>query len=212
MIVIEDEPLADMIGDAENPSHTRLELGGHIMQRYLAPGTVLSYIKHSVRNIIRTINAADSDPDRQLLADFFPLDLNSDDGRPDPPPDRPGTRRSPGPPTLDNNPKYTIDRIQGGFNVRSSDGDSVPSFLHIQVGYDTQKGNPIKLWQTFDFELDREPISVGNQQGLEIVRQGGNTLIAKTLESSFSLQLTGFHPKRDLYVKVMDLESFDDDS
>jgi hypothetical protein len=213
MVIAEDGPLATMLGDSENPAHTQWQRdGSNYKGKYTYPSDNLSFVVKSVSEIIRYITESDKEADKSILVDVFSLPADPED------PDaintkvnkqlgvRPGKKtQPPGPPPPPPSPKrFRLDKIKGGFRVRPGDPDAArPNRLDIKVAYSIRSGNPLKKYYEADFELDKTPITVGDDlKGITLTAVSRNEMKATVTDPDFLLSVTGFDENRDLFVKV----------
>jgi len=218
LIVVEDPPLAAFLRDAENPAHTEWQDdGSKFRDKYESGVGDLNFVKRSVHEIVRILTASEQEEDVTLLADLFPSPTEHDG-----PPgqqadeeegdDEPGIEPPEPPPPPPRPQPFRIQRLSDGFALVPANQDTVecPSCLDVRVAYDTRRGNPLKRYDPADFELDEAPISV-SFGGLEARAWGPNTILADVTDPEFRLEVTGFDPNRDLYVRVKVREATDAD-
>ena len=209
MIIIEEGPLATMLGDSENPAHTQWQRdGSNYKNKYTYPAENLSFVINSAAEIIRFITEADKEADKSILVDVFSLPAEPDD------PDAVNSKvkkdkdSKPGKPPGDLPPpspkRFRVEKIKGGFRVCSGDPNAaIPRRLAIKVAYSIRSGNPLKKYHKADFELDKPPIVLGSDvKGIKILAQSGNEMEAEVTQADFQLSLIGFDENRDLFVKV----------
>ena len=71
------------------------------------------------------------------------------------------------------------------------------------MAYSIRSGNPLKKYHQADFELDKKPITVGDDiKGIKLTAVSGNQMQADVTDQDFLLSVTGFDENRDLFVKV----------
>jgi len=202
-LVIADHPgFAELLGDAENPAHTEWNSDSSLFKnKYMFGPGILKFVKNSVHELQQLVYSEDEEEDRTLLMDIFslpapvgeqrrrrrgPTDLGTD-------PDAPDIDLPPVPPK-----KYRVNRIEGGFSITpGNDRDGIPFEMDVQVFYDRRGGRP--KYSEADFRLDRAPISL-NCKGVKGTK-GKNTLSLEVIDKDFHVKVTGFDPKRDLYIK-----------
>jgi hypothetical protein len=219
-VVVEDKPLATLLGDAENPSHTQWQKEcSNYKDKYTFGPSNLEFVSDSVAQIVRLATETEQEADPAVLVDLFSIPAE---------PQTPDTLKSqkkkatpkdgeepPGPPEPPTaKPRsFRVQMIEGGFRiVPGGDGAQMPDLLDIKVAYDVRRGNPLKKYDKADFELVKSPIKLGESDGVELVNSGLNHLVVKVLQPKFSLSVTGFDKNRDLVVKVLSgKEETDDD-
>lgn len=209
LVVATDRPMVNFLRAAENPAHTDWQReGGNFKGKYKSGATDLKFVKRSAGELVRMIAESEHEADPTLLIDFFSLPVpaeekgvedigeeKAEEGEkaeneetPDIPPPKPGL--------------FRISEVQGG--VRISPGEQpadLGDLFKVKIAYDTRRGNPLKKYETMDFELDKGSISI-SQDGLCVTDITGNQLIARIKNKDFNLAIRGFDEHRDLYVKV----------
>jgi hypothetical protein len=216
LVVVEDDPLATLLGDSENPAHTQWQKdSSNYRGKYTYGPENLSFVINSVAEVVRIISEADQEADRSLLVDLFSLP-----GRPDDP-DRvrvrsagektaPGARRRqrgrtdrPEPPPRSPR-RFRVEKVAGGFMVSRGDSDAPPPLLDVQVAYDIRNGNPLKKYNKADFRLDGAPICLAEDNvGIEVIENTQNRMLVRVTDPDFRLAVTGFDGNRDLFVRVV---------
>jgi hypothetical protein len=162
----------------------------------------LTFVKRSVREIVRILSETETKEDRTLLADFFSLPIGDLAGPRPTGPDNGSDPPAPPRPTESPVP-VRVHQVQGGFGVFPGDRSSSAKYLEIRAAYDVRRGNPLKKYRTSDFQLESPPIRFEPPpKGLEILEFKDNRVLVEVVDPNFSLHITGFDPRRDLYVKV----------
>jgi len=210
LVVIEDKPLATMLGDAENPSHTQWQKGcANYKDKYLFGPSNIQFVTDSVAEVVRLVTETDRECDPTVLIDLFSLPVQPEGNPPakarvKEPQSAPGTitRGSVDAPV--SRPRaYRLQKVDGGFQIsRGDEGAGVPESLRIRVAYDVRRGSPLKKYDEADFDLSKRPIQVAERIGVEVLRQSRNTMEVKILRPDFRLRVTGFDANRDLYVSI----------
>lgn len=211
LVIIDDAPLASMLGDAETPAHTDWSPHtGNFRDKYQYGRAVIDFVKQAPARIVDMLTRPDDEPDRLTLADFFPAEPD-DEGLPDKAAGD-GKGREPEPPPEPAPPKrphpFRTDKIKGppvGFRVVRDNRDQtpLPDGLDIQVAYDTSRGDPLRKYHPADFDLARLPIAISTQEA-EIVEAELNRLLVRLTGEDFRIEVTGFDENRDLHVEVSD--------
>lgn len=214
LTIIQDKPLATMLGDAENPAHTEWEINSSkFKNKYFWGPPTIEFIRKCLYRLIHVMSQSEEEEDRNVLADIFSIDIqeNSDDV----PESRRKRRKKPKdgpeePPTIEPTPpkprKYKLNKIEGGFCVTgSSDAISTLHTFAVKVAYDRVKGSPWKKYSTRDFEFDFEneesPLMLQAEE-IEPVEYIENKLWFKTSNPDFNVSVTGFDKNRDIIVDV----------
>ncbi len=210
LVVVEDGPLAGLLGDSENPAHTEWQSkSANFEGKYINGPSYLAFVTHCVSSIENILGARQEQEDVAMLKDFFFL--------PSPPaPETPKTRKkrkkkSDGPVSPSPEPKpeprkkrYRLERIAGGFRVCNGDPDcEVPHLIEIKAAYDVRRGNPLKKYDKADFDLASPGfVEATVTDGIMVESRNGNKLVLKVLSRDFRFQVSGFDTNRDLLVNV----------
>ncbi len=208
IVVVEDEPLAEFLRNAENPAHTEWQhKGSNFQGKYKSGRTDIEFVKQSVQAIVRILTESDREEDENLLLDIFSLPAEEEGiplrGEPDGEGDD-DSEGGPDPPPPATSQPIRIEWIEGGFGIVSTgfNWPAPPKFLEVRVGYDTRRGDPLKRYNTYDFRLDQDPIEA-DVEGMDIVEMQENHMLVAIRGQDFRLTATGFDPNRDLYVRVV---------
>ncbi|MFB3893949.1 MAG: hypothetical protein ACE15C_18220 [Phycisphaerae bacterium] len=219
IVIVEDEPLATLLRDAETPAHTEWNQNTSNFKFKYTYGTgVIDFVSKCVSELLRIVNQAEQEPDPSITIDFFSIPAPPEDdeavparrrtARP-----RPGT--APGaPPTVPpaaTPRRFRIDKLRGGFGIRPGQpGAPAPQFLDIRVAYDVRRGNPLRKYSQADFDIGHDPIR--HDSAAIVVRTAeANRMLVEVTGADFSLDVTGFDPDRDLYVRAVVKEAADVD-
>jgi len=207
-------PLAELLGDSENPSHTEWQKSSrNFKDRYIYGGMTIDFVSNFASEFIRRVHSNSKQLDRNLLIDLF-----SDSGPEDAPerpengsPKKPGKRGTdpdgivPLPPELPDAPapSVRVTQLEDGFTLTS--GPTAPiegSAIRVSVAYETTKGNPFKAYRPYDFALQSAPIRI-ELQGCTQEECRENVLkIAVQVAEGFRAQVRGFDINRDLIVRT----------
>jgi hypothetical protein len=206
LVVIEDRPLATMLGDAENPAHTEWQSrSAHFRGRYDHGQYTLSYIKQSAAWLAHLLTKSQGEQDLSTLADVFYLDQPPMGDKqkskvvipkPGPTPPKPGGDEELKPQRL------RISKIKGGFTLHPVETDFYAASVRVTTAYEVRRGNAFKRYQTADFEFGKAPIDV-KTEGAPIIEQSGNHIVLGPLVGQFNVTVTGFDPARDLTVRAL---------
>jgi hypothetical protein len=205
LLVVDDNELSTLLGDAENPAHTDWqERSTKLKERFNHGPSCLRFVRSSLRELVKIISRPPKGLDERLLEDLFfvakvvstagPLNQgkggqkrNGGDtvGEPNPPRPKP--------------PIVRLEKMSGGFRVSGREGLS--GALNIDVAYEVRRGNPFKRYDPNDFDLSRAPIDVAAKRAA-IAIVGGNRLRVTIQSDDFEVKVTGFDPNRDLKVRA----------
>lgn len=204
LVLVEDRPLARMLGDAEGPAHTTWSpRTAKFVGRYAYGQTWISFVRRAPKEILRLIRGEDEEEDRTLAASFFSIpgsgptggakEKERDNGKPPKPTPPPGSGHHP-----------RVVALTNGFSV-SLPEDQEPDRVTVEMGYDVRRGNPLTRWRPEDFTAEGLTLEI---DGGTIETADGNMIEATVGDpASFRLKATGFDPKRDLFVVARSSET-----
>jgi hypothetical protein len=219
LVVVEDKPLATMLGDSENPAHTQWQKdSSNFKGKYERGPSWLGFVTKSVAEIVRLISEQEREEDPRLLIDVFSLPAAPEE-EPEPGP-KPKPTPEPGPevvppilPQQPAPPKYRMELVPGGFAVSAGPGIVVPTRMEILAAYDVRRGNPFNKYRkaaavgAADFDVGRRPIQLEPPPvGAEVVACSGNRLEIVVREPNFRFSVVGFDQRRDVIARVNILE------
>jgi hypothetical protein len=212
LVVVEDSPLATLLGDAENPAHTEWqERSAHFRDRYQHGASVLRFVKNSVVELVQMITHSGEESDRMALADvfFLPESPESEEQRKEQmEKQRPGARTQP--PDIEvprRKEKFLVSQINGGFSLSHKEGAAgVPDRIDVVAAYEVRRGNAFRRYQPADFELDKPPITI-SADSADVTDIAQNRLVLVNLKPGFRVTVCGFDSSRDLVVRAVASES-----
>ena len=184
IVVVDDEPLSELLRFTENPSHTMWQ--SQQAKKNYAHGVMsdISFVVNSVRAIYDLAMAEDKKEDRRLLSDIFFI---------------PGKEIEP--PT--SGPQYArVNKIASGFTITQGK-DLLPkqAEIEIRIAYDVRRRSALKAYRTTDFEVNKSPIKLSEPVGCTILDSTENRIRLQILNSaSFRLDVTGFDQNRQIFV------------
>jgi len=218
LVVIDDLPLTSFLRDAENPSHTEWQYdGSNFRGKYTSGKTDLAFIKRSVHEIVRILTASERQEDPTLLLDLFSLPAlpEEEDESPRTRQRRPAEGRG-GEPPIPTPPgprpqRFRIQKVRGGFSILPGDAGVVPpAELDIRVAYSVRRGSPLRRYSKADFAVDEPPVQMDPPpHNIGVLECAENRIRVAIRDPDFSLHVTGFDERRDLYVRVVAKENAD---
>lgn len=217
IVCIEDAPLARLLGDAENPSHTDWsESSAHFKGKYVNGATTLRFVKNAVAEICQMLAQDPSEEDPRLLLDVF--SIGTEDTKQGYLVDYEmlksaqeksrtiGRREIQG----ESKPKpFRVRRRKGGFRIFFGDRRSDrPQRIEVRAAYDRRNGNPLRKYAPEDFHFAKDPIVV-SATGATVKVLDGNHMFIDVHDDGFDIAVTGFDANRDLYLdaKLRDVDS-----
>ena len=219
LVDIANSHLAKLLVASEPPSHNEWDAGAdRVKKAYYNPSAHISFVTSAVNEIVSRIEAADQEPDKNVLSGSFGIPI--DEPPPPPPPVCPVCGKTPcvcGKPP--DPPLPPLQTIPEEFLHLSKLQSKVGFTLSMKDGRISEKGYPVKCpfvmgyapftkssWSKFDFRLDdAETIKIefekSEQSEFATVEAVDNRLTLTVKKpGAFRLSVTGFDPNRDLEV------------
>lgn len=211
LVIVEDRALANLLRDAETPAHTQWNATtGNFKNKYKFGAGAIDFVRLAVSEILRIVNQSEQKPDPSITVDYFsipiPPDANDDDAIParkrKPKEKKGDALPTPIPPLPPTPRRFRIDRTRGGFSLRPASPDTqVPFEVGVRVAYDIRKGNPLKKYHEADFQLGKQPIRF-EEHGVKVTAVDQNRMVVAITSTDFRLDVVGFDPDRDIYVRA----------
>ena len=195
LVVIDHEPLASFLRQAENPSHTQWQQN-RVKKDYIQAPSLVSFVVNSVREICNLASAENREEDKRLLADIFPLPDSGDGSNGGDNGETNGNGGNGHPSDL------RINSINGGFSVTPTHQSFQPGDrVEIKVAYARSRGDAFARYRTTDFRVDQEPITL-EILGVELTEFMNNRMVARVTSPQFRIALIGFDENRDIRVRA----------
>lgn len=219
LIRIDPGPLAELLADSENPSHTEWQKSArNFKDKYTYGGVVIDFVSNFATEFIRRVHSNSKQLDRKLLIDLFsdsgpdeatePPDTKNPDKKTqkkkeeknenienEPLPDLPEPKAQ--------RPSVRVSDLSDGFAV--TPGPTPPPIgarVVVRVAYETSKGDAFKSYRLHDFKLQSGDFQL-EYLGCQEVEKNDNALTLKVLNpDSFVARVRGFDTNRDLIVKT----------
>jgi len=211
LVVVEDVPLAALLGDSENPAHTQWQKdSSNYKGKYLYGPSYIQFVVRSVSEIVQVLAEGEDKTDPSLLLDLFSLPTQKPLATKEPEKEEKPTGDEPEKPVIPppTPPRFRVQKVAGGFSVtRGSLSAGMPPVLDIRVAYDIRRGNPLRKYDLADFAL--ETLAV-NSSGVVVTKQSENHMIVTVQQPDFQVGVSGFDEQRDLFIKVRVLEELND--
>jgi hypothetical protein len=211
LVIVDKGPLAQLLGDSENPAHEDWHQSADRPKKYWKTGWSgrVCFCRRIVDALLEVLAPPNKQADFDLLSDFFSIEKAA----------APQASRTPDelgetPTRLATlTPKarwYRLDGRRGGFKIVSTNSEPVPenAELTVSVAYDVPVGNPLKKWSVFDFDFKRKPCPIHfSGQNVEPKLQAGNVLKLRCAGPKFQFSADGFDLHTDLYIRIAEAES-----
>ncbi|MDE0393282.1 MAG: hypothetical protein OYK82_00740 [Gammaproteobacteria bacterium] len=196
-MVASESSIATFLGDAENPAHTRWnENAERLRKNWHRPHLTLRAVRHSLRNLHRTLADEDQTVDKTALVRFFSVPVRSELG---------GGGKEKFKRKRDTVPPWRIEPRKGAFRIThttETPGLALPMDVRVLVSYDTPVGDPFRQYEQYDFDLsDQKTIKV-EEEGAHVVDVDGNAITFRLTRPSFVVTISGFDVNRDLVVRA----------
>lgn len=212
LVVVEDPPLAGLLGDSEGVNHTQWQKDSPKFHgKYVCGPDTIKFVTRSVFEILQRLHAAEQKGDPTLLMDLFflPNDETPSPGqgqKKNPPPGPP----PPITPPPQSPPKYfDLRRADGGFLLLPGKTplSVFPTRVRIYAGYAVRRGDAINRWAADDFAFTRAPLrQEPKPSGIIVTKEDGNILELEIRKPDFVFGITGFDKRRDLVVRHLELK------
>lgn len=205
LVMVDRGPLAELLGDTEGPAHEDWDSSAERpdLTWKVWKGRV-KFVRGIVDSLVEILTPTTTEPDFDLLSDFFSVQLTSGNQR----------KRKTGDESIDA-PKfeppdvkprwYRITERSGGFTLSRTPNVPLPANqkLLLSVAYDLPRGDPLKNWSMFDFVIGEKSGELKpTGKGVKAARVKGNELLLHDFQEQFSLAVDGFDRHRDLYVRI----------
>ncbi len=210
LIRIPSGPLANLLGDSENPAHTEWNASSqHFKDKYIYGGVTIEFVAQFATELLRRVLASSHELDRGLLMSYF-YDPGPELETPKPPKPPSGIDK-PGDNNLDVVPEIQVKLPQiriartGDNGFKIINGSDIPiskgTVIDIRAAYETTKGNPFKRYKPYDFTFQGKQLKVVCRNA-ELLQMNHNHLAICISGPDFETSVTGFDKNRDVIVKA----------
>jgi hypothetical protein len=202
LLIADDQAVCEFLGDCETPAHTNWnERTEDFAKKYVNGARILRFIRKSMAQIVSILDEPLRERQIDFLKDIFSIPVSPEEIEKE--------KEITQPPVIPQDmeskpPKFNIDRIQGGFRVTLNPERTDLSFpfqATVKMAYDTRRGDPLKAYDKFDFDVGSNDITI-EPQDCTVIQKHGNILQVEITGGNFELRVTGFDPKRDLVIDV----------
>ncbi len=206
LVNVDKGPLAKLLGDTEGPAHEDWDTSQDRPDReWKSWKGRVKFVRGIVDSLTELLTPATTEPDFDLLSDFFSIERVS--GKQ--PQKEPGDK-SKDPPKFkppDVEPTwFRISERAGGFTITRTTNVIMPDkpVLQVSLAYDLPIGNPLKNWSPIDFEIGSGDVRPKGK-GFDPDFVKGNVIMLTNVKDNFQFSIDGFDQHRDLLVRVDDL-------
>lgn len=202
LLIGEDEPLCEFLGDSETPAHTNWnERTEDFRRNYARNGArILRFIRKSLNQIVSILDEPPRERQVDFLKEIFSIRVTPEERKGKSEDEVAGPH--PQPPSQE--PLFNISQISGGFTTTLNSqrtGIQFPLRASLKIAYDTRRGNPFAQYEPFDFEVSKRPINI-KTKGCKLLKAGRNELEIEVTGRNFRLKVGGFDRTRDLVVNI----------
>jgi hypothetical protein len=208
ILEIREEMLSGLLNRTENPAHTKWiqrDKDNDRLADYEGWSLVISFVKDAPHEILRQIFRKELEENRDILNDVFYLEEKQTQRAPSQTNKKEKEDDTPAPPPIPPAPPKKLQfseltQPESGFSIcKTTAYEGVLEKLTVRAAYHVLKGSPLKKYKTFDFQLQKKPISI-QSPGLKILECQDNCLMADIVSQDFRLTIIGFDGNRDLFV------------
>lgn len=218
LVDVANAELAKLLVASEPPSHNEWDASAdRVKKAFVNPSAHINFVTSAVNEIVSRIEAADQEPDKNVLSGSFGIPI--DEPPPTPPPVCPVCGKRPCVCGKQPEPTPPEQAIPEEFLHLSKLQSKVGFTLSMKEDRVSEKGYPVKCpfvmgyapftkssWSKFDFRLDdAETIKIEfekpEQKELVDIDPVDNRLtLTVKKQGAFRISVTGFDPNRDLEV------------
>ena len=220
LVVIDSGRLADLLGDAEGPSHEKWSWEEEKFQGKYSPKVAgeetIKFVRQAVVSLLRKIQVQINELEDSRYANAFPLQsdlgLRPNEGEENATPagsvkrarkkvKKIGGGRPIKPVLVSEN--FNVINTNAGFVIKPSAFSTLlPGHkFEVKAGYDLSAGNPL-VKSAIDFEIAHR---LSKNSGVTIVSSEGNFITFAIDKLPFECAFDGFHTYRDVVVAVNDV-------
>jgi hypothetical protein len=212
LVVVEDPPLAGLLGDSEGVNHTQWQKDSPKFYNHFFYGPdTIKFVTRSVYEIMQRLHTAETKGDPALLLHIFYLPVDEGITEPTKKPKNkdlnPVIEPPPSPPPAISK-QFELEQVKGGFLVKPGKVplEKLPLNIRIKTGYAVRRGNAIDRWAADDFAFIHAPLRQDQASGIIVSRADGNLLELEIRKPDFQFGISGFDTKRDLVVRATELK------
>lgn len=203
LLVAEDGPISEFLGDAENPVHTEWNSRTEIMRsgKYDNAEELVKFIKKLPRKIIDVLTENPTSVEENALLDlFYTMDRGTS---------RSGRRSSPPPPPPPPRPRFlSVSKSGTGFKIGLTEegARTLPRIITVRVAYDMERGNPFPHYKDFDFKIGESETPIDELRGGRVLEKNENKVIIIAESEDFIFSVSGFDSRRDIVIDAKSKE------
>lgn len=205
IVLVDDPAAAGMLGDAENPAHTKWSATtAKFTGKYKYGQSWLRVVRDSPQQLLKRLRGDVDEPDTNIARDFFSVTRDgSGSGGAGGGGGNTGPTSPPTPPSERSPAAFRVDGSNGGVRIRLGDNPEARGATHLSgvLAYDVRRGNPFSKYRNEDFNLADLDSQHPGADWVAYTR--GNHFTAHIEDAeAFELRLSGFDPNRDVIVNA----------
>ncbi len=209
LLVVDDDKLSTLLGDAENPAHSDWsERADRVRAHYDHGATTVRFVKTALGHLASILLRPPEGRVRDFLGDFFSIELPHDGDAPAPgrkPASEGETVADGSTPAATGGSALELRRISGGFVIEGQ-APREGARMRAELAYRTPNGNPFRKHDPLDFDLSGADVTL-EVEGARILSRAENVVELETESETFRVTCGGFDSRRDLVVRVTEVES-----
>lgn len=208
LLVVDDDALSTLLGDAENPAHSDWsERADKVRELYDHGASTVRFVKNAISQLGAMLLRPAEGRSRDLLRDLFFVDR--DEGRETEGKSEGDTATEEGESPQQPDVKVELQPKNGasiaarghGFTIRGSgDPDAVGQSWEARLAYRTRHGNPFHRYAISDFDVSRDLKLRIRGARIDLAEQ--NILRFVPTSPDYEIVFDGFDAYRDLVVRV----------
>jgi len=209
LVVIDKAPLTNLLGDAENVSHSEWRQNSDKFHgKYEHGPSTLIFVRKSLNELVSRLNQKRVIDEPDLLVDFFSVasEPENPEVKPKKPLKKPGKKILPEKVILPK-PKpalVNIEKIAGGGVKISRNAVNAERIerISLEFAYDTGENDPFAKYSPWDFKLESKEMKI-ESKGIQNIEKSGQNINCEITENEFEINVFGFDPRRDVKVCVV---------
>jgi hypothetical protein len=212
LAVIDDEALSTLLGDSENPAHSDWMERADKVKLYDVGPTTVRFVRQSIAQLSSMLSRPPAGRMRDFLADLFSIEGDDatsgagESGSGDEGGQESGDDASSEMPKIPPRRGPRVTSTRDGFVIRGhAEADAIGLPLRAEMAYRCRNGNPFRKYSAFDFEVGKS-VKI-DARGAEVQTARENAIEFRPSMETYEIELTGFDSRRDVVVRVVELET-----
>lgn len=204
IVLIEEENLSQLLGNAENPAHTEWQNDSlNFRGKYDNGSDVISFVRKSVSKLYKKLLESDSQIDDSFFIDYFFVQENNQSNVETTDEIR-GLTLTPSDLDLEEQrlSQCRIARVSDGVIITMNEEYMLQnnSYMKICLAYNIESGDPLRKYSEFDFSLNtNDNLEIDN---CTVLHCANNIIKFSPLGNDSKLKIKGLDSKRDLYIRL----------